>query len=84
MHFRLLRALAVVTDIRMVRFLFQNKGKLWGAEGERVREGTMEGNPHTAYHFFDFSLGGGFLGMRNSALIGCMSQRAGERRRLYQ
>lgn len=27
-------------------------------------------------HFFDLSLGGGFRGIRNSALIGCMSQRA--------
>lgn len=65
-------------------FYSRTKENYGGAEGERVREGTMEGNPHTAYHFFDFSLGGGFLGMRNSALIGCMSQRAGERRRLYQ
>lgn len=28
------------------------------------------------HHFLDLSRGGGFLGMRKSALIGCMSQRA--------
>ena len=33
-----------------------------------------------SYHFLDFSRGGGFRGMRNRALMGCMSQRAGERR----
>lgn len=27
-------------------------------------------------HFLDFSRGGGFLGMRKRALIGCMSHRA--------
>jgi len=31
---------------------------------------------YITYHFFDFNLGGGFLGIKNSALIGCMSQRA--------
>lgn len=30
------------------------------------------------HHFFDLSLGAGFLGMRKSALIGCMSHRAEE------
>lgn len=28
------------------------------------------------HHFFDLSLGGGFLGIRKSARIGCMSQSA--------
>lgn len=28
------------------------------------------------HHFFDFSLGAGFRGMRNKALIGYISQRA--------
>lgn len=28
------------------------------------------------YHFLDFSLGGGFLGIRKRALIGCMSHKA--------
>lgn len=28
------------------------------------------------YHFLDFNFGGGFLGMRKSALMGCMSHRA--------
>lgn len=48
------------------------------------KERTTTTKAYIAYHFFDFSLGGGFLGMRNSALIGCMSQRAGERRWLCQ
>lgn len=30
------------------------------------------------YHFLDLSFGGGFLGIRNRALIGCMSHRAAE------
>ena len=30
------------------------------------------------HHFFDLSLGAGFLGMRKSALIGCMSHSAKE------
>lgn len=30
-----------------------------------------------AHHFLDLSRGGGFLGMRNRALIGCMSHSAG-------
>lgn len=34
-----------------------------------------------AYHFFDLSLGGGFRGIKNSALIGCMSHRAAYRDR---
>ena len=34
-----------------------------------------------SHHFFDLSLGAGFRGMRKSALIGCMSQRAEERQR---
>lgn len=29
-----------------------------------------------AHHFLDLSRGGGFLGMRKRALIGCMSQSA--------
>lgn len=29
-----------------------------------------------AHHFFDFNLGAGFRGMRNKALMGCISQRA--------
>lgn len=29
------------------------------------------------YHFLDFNRGGGFLGIRKSALMGCMSQSAG-------
>jgi hypothetical protein len=29
------------------------------------------------FHRFDFSLGGGFLGMRKSALMGCMSHKGG-------
>lgn len=29
-----------------------------------------------AYHFFDLSLGGGFRGIKNRALMGCMSHRA--------
>lgn len=33
------------------------------------------------HHFLDLSLGAGFLGMRNRALIGCMSQRAVEKER---
>jgi hypothetical protein len=28
------------------------------------------------YHFDDFNLGGGFLGIKNKALIGCISQSA--------
>ena len=31
---------------------------------------------HGTHHFLDLSLGGGFLGMRKSARIGCMSQSA--------
>lgn len=31
----------------------------------------------STHHFFDLSLGGGFLGMRKRARIGCMSQSAG-------
>lgn len=31
---------------------------------------------HDSYHFLDLSLGGGFRGIRNSALMGCMSHRA--------
>lgn len=29
------------------------------------------------FHRLDFNLGGGFLGMRKRALMGCMSQRGG-------
>lgn len=29
-----------------------------------------------AHHFLDLSLGGGLRGIRNRALMGCMSQRA--------
>ena len=29
-----------------------------------------------SYHFLDFNLGGGFLGIKNNALIGCMSHKA--------
>lgn len=29
-----------------------------------------------AYHFFDLSLGGGLRGIKNRALIGCMSHKA--------
>lgn len=35
-------------------------------------------------HFFDLSLGGGFRGIKNSALIGCMSQSAMRRRTQQQ
>lgn len=39
-----------------------------------------EGGTH---HFLDLSLGAGFLGIRNRALIGCISQRAvGRERRM--
>ena len=31
---------------------------------------------YISYHFFDFNLGGGFLGIKNNALIGCMSHKA--------
>lgn len=34
---------------------------------------------HGTHHFLDLSLGGGFLGMRKSARIGCMSQSAEKR-----
>lgn len=37
-----------------------------------------------AYHFFDLSLGGGFRGIRNRALIGCMSHRATNKDREYE
>lgn len=33
-----------------------------------------------AYHFFDLSLGGGFRGIKNRALIGCMSHSARTKR----
>jgi len=33
------------------------------------------------HHFLDLSLGAGFLGIRNRALIGCMSQRAADKER---
>ena len=29
-----------------------------------------------SYHFLDFNLGGGFLGIKNNALMGCMSHKA--------
>ena len=35
-----------------------------------------------AHHFFDLSRGGGFLGMRKSALMGCISQRAEKQEKL--
>lgn len=37
-----------------------------------------------AYHFFDLSLGGGFRGIKNSALIGCMSHRATNKQRVTE
>lgn len=64
--------------IRMARILSQSKTK------KKRKQKNNNKKPFVAYHFFDFSRGGGFLGMRNSALIGCMSQRAGERRRSCQ
>lgn len=36
------------------------------------------------YHFLDFNFGGGFLGMRKSALMGCMSHRAAKETTNYR
>lgn len=36
------------------------------------------------YHFLDFSFGGGFLGMRKSALMGCMSHRAAKETQIME
>lgn len=66
----------------MARILSQSKTKK--KQLKKKRKTTTTKKTIHAYHFFDFSRGGGFLGMRNSALIGCMSQRAGERRRADQ
>lgn len=35
------------------------------------------------YHFLDFNFGGGFRGMRKSALMGCMSHRAAKETTSY-
>lgn len=42
------------------------------------RTGAEQVSVCQTHHFFDLSLGAGFLGMRNSALMGCMSHRAEE------
>lgn len=43
-----------------------------------VRFGVELSDGSASYHFFDLSLGGGFRGIRNSALMGCMSHRAAQ------
>lgn len=45
---------------------------------------TCEFKWSQAYHFFDLSLGGGLRGIKNSALIGCMSHRATPKDREWQ
>lgn len=44
---------------------------------------TFVNKERGTHHFLDLSLGAGFLGIRNRALIGCISQRAvGRERRM--
>lgn len=48
------------------------------------RASFLDANPAETYHFLDLSLGGGFRGMRKRARMGCMSHRAGARKRRNQ
>lgn len=43
----------------------------------REQQSRISGVYKCTDHFLDLSRGGGFLGMRKRALIGCMSHRAG-------
>ncbi len=45
------------------------------------REKKIKIHRGSSHHFFDLSRGGGFLGIRKRARIGCMSHRAAERDR---
>lgn len=47
------------------------------AAGHYVNNRAVPQRQRFTNHFLDLSRGGGFLGMRKRALIGCMSHRAG-------
>lgn len=65
------------SDHKYAVHVYIDEGKK-GREGRRKIQLDLKITAETVcpHHFLDFSLGGGFRGIRNKARIGCMSHNA--------